>query len=372
MSHKYISLFLSLFFLLGCSSLSSLSVSGVRDNSDLLRPAWFKNIDPIYNTGNLPIAVHGPVIFQGILFAGTDEGEMVAYHLADGRELWREKDNGGYHSRPVVYNNKLLYGTRQGRVYARDYLSGQLIYSVDLDAAIESPAVVHEGRMFFHLRNHKIFSMDVETGKILWAYRRSVPFLTTMHGVSVPKIHEGRLIVGFADGAIVALGLEDGVVIWEARIDGGGKFVDVDLDPFIFNGQLLSSSVSSELHLIDPLSGQMIRRVELNLSRSPFKISDQRVLAGTTTGQVKLLDRHLGVLNTLDLGHSHVTNILPWKGGYLITLAENRLFWIDAEVSESREVFDLGHAHSGVLGHATADEGFLSFISSRHRLYVFK
>lgn len=358
-----------LFLLISCSSLQP---QGVRQQEALLRAVWTKNLDPVYNTGNLPIALHGPAYHNGMVFIGQDSGYMNAFDQRNGRLLWQKKDNGGYHSHPVVEGEKLIYGTRQGRVYARNYLTGELIYAVDLDAPIESPAVVYQGRAFFHLRNHKIFSLDVETGEILWAYQRSVPFLTTIQGVAKPMIDQGRVIVGFADGSLVALSLEEGIVLWERRLGQGTQFVDVDVTTLRVGDFFISSSLDGEMKIINAWDGVVIRRVPLTPSRAPKILANGEFLVGTKDGNLHLLDRDFETVQKIDLGRFPITGYLPWKGGFLITMASGDMVWADRRLENKKVAFSLGHAHSSVLSRPILADGKLAVMSSRHRLYVFE
>ena len=359
-------------FILLFSSCSILNTQGVRSDDPILRAVWTKNLDPDYNTGNLPIALHGPAYHNGMVFSGQDSGKMNAYDLRNGRLLWQEQDNSGYHSYPAVHDDVLIYGTRQGRVFARNYLTGELLYAVDLDAPIESPPVIHEGRAFFHLRNHKIFALDFQTGQILWAYQRSVPFSTTIQGVSTPLVDQHRLIVGFADGSLVALNLEDGIILWERRLGEGTQFVDVDISPVRIGDFIVAASLAGEMKLINPTDGMVIRRVGFTPSRSPMLLNNGEFLVGSKDGNIYLLDRDYEVVSELDLGRFPITGYLPWKGGFVVTMAAGDIFWVDRQLKEKKTAFSLGHAHSSVLSRPIIADGKLALMSSRHRLYIFQ
>lgn len=375
--NKFFIVLFGVFFSTACSLVTdrlpeSARPKGVAKEKPILNMVWSKNLDPIHNTGNLPIAVHSPYIYEGILYAGHGNGYMMAYDLENGRELWRKNDEGAYHAGPKVYNGMLIYGTRQGRVFARDYLTGELIYSVDLESSIESVPVIENGRLFFHLRNHRVFSLDAATGKILWAYRRSVPFTTTVQGVSRPLVYEGKVIIGFADGSVAALNIEDGVLLWDIRLGDGSNFVDVDINPTLINNQLAVSSLEGDLKFVDPNSGQIIRRLDITPSRAPLILSGQRMMVGTTRGQLVVFDRHFARVFEKSFARVPITNIVPWKNGHIVTLASKEIYWVSPDFENVSQVFDMGHAHSAVLGDVSLSDQVLAFISARHRLYVFK
>jgi outer membrane protein assembly factor BamB len=334
-------------------------------------PIWIKNLDPVYETGNLPIALNSPLIHEDLVYVGKSTGEMVAFQLSNGRKVWSKQDNGGYHSKPIPFKDLIIYGNIEGRVTARHYLTGKLKYSVDLDASVESPPVIYKGRMFFHLRNHKIFCLDVRTGKILWAYKRSVPYLTTLQRVSTPVAYRGKLYVGFADGYVASFGIEDGILLWEKKIARGNKFVDVDMSPVIHENRLYISSLSSQLNVLNAQTGRLLQTVPLTPSRSPI-ITKGGILIGTLDGELVFLNRGLKKVLTRKISDFSISSIESWKNHFVVTTAGKTVYFVDKSNLKEIERFDLGHVTSAVFGDTQVSDGKLAFLSSRNRLYVFE
>ena len=113
-------LILGLFLVAGCSLVEH---TGPNPDKRPLHLSWAQDLDPVYSTGNLPIALQSPTVHDGMVFVGDGRGEMHAYDAHNGREVWKERDNSGYHAAPVLFQDYLIYGTIEGRVYARHYLS---------------------------------------------------------------------------------------------------------------------------------------------------------------------------------------------------------------------------------------------------------
>ena len=358
-----------LFFLSACGSLD-----WIRQKRPAKKPAtlgWIKNNDPPYETGNLPIALNSPLIFRGILYAGKNNGHMMAYELENGRTVWKKYDRGNYHSSPVAYGDYIIYGTTEGRVYARHYLTGDLKYSVDLDSSIESDAVIHDGRLLFHLRNYKIFCLDVKTGKVLWAYKRSIPYPTTSQRVSRPRVWKNRLFVGLADGNLAAFSLEDGQLLWESNLAVGDKFIDVDTTPVLIDGQLFASSLSGYLSVIDPQTGSIIRRLNYNILRAPL-VEKKRILLGTSDGKIVHLNRNFELIREKKLSNLGIASMRYWKKHLAVTTMAGEFLLINPQTFNLVFHKHLGHSHSTVFGDLKTGEGKLAFISSRNRLYVFR
>jgi len=364
-------LFTLLFSLASCSTIKKLNIEGVKEKRTAFRVIWNKNQDPLHETGNLPIALNSPLIHDGILYIGHNQGYMKAYQLDNGKEIWSKYDDGAYHSKPVIYKDWVIYGNAKGRVFARHSLTGKAEYIVDLDAAIETQGVIYKDRLVFHTRNHKIFCLDVNTGKILWSYKRSVPYLTTIQRASKPLIYKDKIYVGFADGQIAAFSLEEGVILWERRLSTGNKFVDVDSSPVLFKNSILSGSINGDLVILDPDSGQVQRRLSYKVSRAPI-VYNAQLLVPTIFGDIAVLDKDLVEKELISVSKVPVSSIVPWKGGLVVSSVGGKILMLDEVNFKVKDQFELGHAYSGIHGELELADKYLAAFSSRNRLYVFE
>jgi outer membrane protein assembly factor BamB len=347
-----------------------MGVEGVREKKHIFNPRWTKNLDPVYDTGNLPIALQSPLIYKQMVFIGDNNGEMNAYSLSDGRAVWNKVENGAYHSMPVAYKNNVIYGNASGRIYSRVFRDGKLNYSVDLGASVESRPVIYKGRMFVHTRNHKLFALDVETGKILWAYKRSVPFLTTLQRVSRPLVEKGRIYVGFADGNVAAFSIEEGVLLWETKVSQGNKFIDVDSAPIMVRGKIIVTSLSDSITVLNAKTGQIETKIAYAAARSPL-VSGDDLIIGTVDGEVVWLDKNFRLKRNVKIGNDSISNIAMWRGDMLITTVDGYLFSVDINNYSIKEKKFLGHKSSAVFGHISIEDDSMATLSSRNRLYVF-
>ena len=351
-----------LFFLcltLSLSACGSFKPVKVVEERKKLNPIWIKDLDPDYDSGNLPIALQSPLISEGIVYAGHNDGHMQAYELENGRVVWSEYDASTYHAGAVAYNGQVIYGTVQGRVISRQAIVGTIKYSVDLGASVETRGVIHNGRILFQLRNHQVFCLDVETGKILWAYKRSVPYLTTLQRASTPVIYKDKVIVGFADGTLAALSLDEGVLLFETKLSSASKFVDVDNSAFIYNDRIYISPVGSALSVIDPNTGKILKVSEFSASRPPVLREDQLVF-GTPTGELVLTDKNLNVLQTVKISKGVITSVVPYKNYYAVSTTTGEVKLVEQKTLTVVDTFKLGHAYSAVFGEMMTDKDFFT------------
>jgi outer membrane protein assembly factor BamB len=363
---------LALLMALMLLTISCSRLTGVREPLSLFQVSWTKNIDPPYNSGNLPVNLSSPLIADGLLYLGTPKGEMIAYNLDSGRPVWVERDKGVYHAAPIIAQDAIIYGTTEGRVYSRHHLTGKLNYSVDLGESIDSSGVVDKGILLFQLRNHKVVALDQKTGKILWAYRRSVPYLTSLQRVARPLVDGNRVYVGFADGFLVAFSLQDGVVLWQTKLATGSKFVDIDATPLLVGQHLVVGlQGGGPLTMVEQQTGKIIRRVEVGVTRQLLRLGDFLVM-GTTSGELVKMDLNYNIITRVRLDRSAVSSIREWKGGLVAGTVGGNLFFVNRDNLKVVQKKSLGHTLSAVFGDLMVSEGRLAVLSSRNRLYLFR
>lgn len=370
-NHSFLGLIFSIGLLTSCSSLQQYMPKADVVEKSKMTPAWIKNLDPNYDSGNLPIALQSPLINEGIVYAGHNTGFMQAYELENGRVVWSEFDGSTYHAGAIAYKDQVIYGTVQGRVISRQGITGKIKYSVDLGASVETKGVVYNGRIFFQLRNHQVFCLDVETGKIIWGYKRSVPYLTTLQRASAPVVYKDKILVGFADGTFAALSLDEGVLLYETKLSTASKFVDVDNSPFIYEDRVYISPIGGMLSLIDPNTGKILRTADFSTSRAPVMRDDQLIF-GTPNGELLLTDKNLNQINKIKISKGAITSIVVFKTFFAVSTTIGEVKLVEQKGLNVIETYKLGHAYSAVFGEMMTTGDALAVLSSRNRLFLFK
>ncbi len=354
-----------------CSFLSTLE--GVREAQAPLTVRWAKNLDPVYETGNLPIHLGAPAVDSSAtrLFMADGSGHMTAYSLENGRDLWQVNDGGTSHAGATYFEDVLYYGTSEGRLISRNSSNGDLNWSIDLGASVESSPTISGGRLFIQLRNHQIFALDAATGKILWAYKRSVPLLTTLQRASKPRIWKNKLYIGFADGSVAAFNIEEGLLLWERKISNGDKFVDVDMTPTFFNEQLWVGSSSNDMHVLDPKNGRTVRTLSFISGYEPLKLGESLIF-GTSNGELIGVNNNGKTIFKYKVSEHQISSVSNWKNGFVATDVEGNMYFVGSEEGKVLWSHHLGHEASGIFAGPVLTKSKLALLSSRNRLYIFE
>jgi len=354
--------------LFGCSSFK---LTKPEKKSDFFKNTWTKNLDDSYLSGNLPIGLGAPRIYQDIVYMGTLQGKMNAYDVESGRLLWSASDKTPLGGPVEFFNDHIAYGGLNGRLFVRHYLSGKLKYAIDLAAPIESAPVFHKGHLFIYLRGHQVVHLDAETGKVIWAYKRAVPVTTTLQRTSKPLIIGNKVILGFADGFLGALSMDEGLVLWETKLVESSKFVDVDLNPVLAGGVVICGSPSGELKAVNPENGAISRSFGVSVMAHPM-IKGEQLILGTNDGEVLVMGLDGKILKQVKVSSQPVSALTWWKDYLVVASFDGVVSAIDPLSLKVIDQFNLGYEFSAIFSDMASNDDFLALYSSRNRLYLFQ
>jgi outer membrane protein assembly factor BamB len=400
----FFNLFLLTALTTSCAKLTTLFQKPQAEPSVVV--SWLKNLDPVYESGNLPIGLQMPAVDKDFVYIGADGQGFYGLEATTGREIWfAETPSHGFHSSSLRYKDLIIYGTDEGRIFARHYFTGKEEYSVDVGAAVEGRPVLCGERLLLHLRNHSLVALDVNTGKILWNTLRSVPLSLTSQGSSTPACQGNKIFVGFADGQVAAFQLEDGQLLWENRPNFGTKFIDLDAGPMLYGESLFIAGVSSSLQVINQQTGRLEKTLPFAVSRVPV-LQNHLFIVATREGRIVEFNKEFDIVSDLSLhelwknfrkkkntpavamegqrGTKRPIEARLWKTFsdkselWAISFEEGVLAFLkrhpEVQGSERWEWvddYDLGHRYSGAWAPLIVQGERLLVFSQRNRLYSF-
>ncbi|MBU2008550.1 MAG: PQQ-binding-like beta-propeller repeat protein [Chloroflexi bacterium] len=110
-----------------------------------------------------------PLLWQGKVFAGSQEGRFYGLDARTGKQLWEPVPTGGtFNFAPALREGVLLIGS--DRVYALDPEGGQLLGTWELPAPVAGDLVVAEGVAYVQAKNQTLFALGSKWGEVLWSF----------------------------------------------------------------------------------------------------------------------------------------------------------------------------------------------------------
>jgi outer membrane protein assembly factor BamB len=84
-----------------------------------------------------------PAVVDGIVYLGSDEGNLYAFNAASGAILWNYTIGNGTLSTPTVADGVMYIGSSDGNIYALNATNGIKLWSHTTSGAVFSPAIVN-------------------------------------------------------------------------------------------------------------------------------------------------------------------------------------------------------------------------------------
>jgi len=193
------------------------------------------------------------------MFRGDVAQTGVAHGtLGDRFELaWTFKTEGAITSSPVVVDGTVFFGSDDGFLYAVDLETGAKRWAFKTDDIIEAPALVHDDLVYIGSSDFFFYAVSRQTGEVAWKYETNDKVLG---GASwVPRDgQEDVIVVGSYDASVYGFGAKSGELLWKYTTDNY-----VNGTPAIWNDRIIFGGCDSALHTVSAVTGEGSSKVEL-------------------------------------------------------------------------------------------------------------
>lgn len=261
-------LLLSVLFFHGCS------MFGSHDTTD--PPATLESINETLtvnllwqvdagsgNKGNLVKLI--PTVANDTIFTASVDGEVKAFHLEDGSQVWSTEIDYVLSTGPSVGNDIVVVATSNGDVIALSTENGTELWHTQVTSEVLSPPIINGGIVVVRTIDGKLFGLDSLSGGRLWVYERTVPILT-LRGTSSPIIVDNNAVIsGFDNGKLATLDLKTGkllrddisIAVSQGRTELE-RMVDIDATPLLLGSTLYVTSFQGRTVAIDLYQGKLL------------------------------------------------------------------------------------------------------------------
>lgn len=216
----------------------------------------------LVNIGRYGASKSSPLVDQGIIYVGADDGHLYAIREADMSLAWsfrvRPQARQGIHATPALDDQHVYIGAYDGWLYALNKATGRLVWQTRLGDSIGSSAVIWGNRLyvgvetikregylscvnkntgkhvystdnfghhthatptinpdtatvFMGANSHRFFAIDANTGKLKWTYDTGGPIKSTA------ALVEGDVLFTSWDGHLYKLSQQTGALVWRFK-----------------------------------------------------------------------------------------------------------------------------------------------------------
>lgn len=247
-----------------------------------------------------------PVVAGGRVYT-MDSRALVAATGLNGAALWSTDltakfDRGGDISGGgLAYGDGLLFAaTGYGELVAMDPASGAVRWRQRLESPVSGAPAVEGGTVYVSTRDGAGYAVETKNGKVKWTMA-GAPNSASVVGSAAPAILGRTVVFPFNSGELAAALKLNGTRVWGAPVTGQrpGRgyqgLIDVTGDPVVVGGTIYAGTAAGRTAAIDAGTGNRIwTAVEGALSAplvvggSVFVVNDEAMLVrmDAATGEV--------------------------------------------------------------------------------------
>jgi outer membrane protein assembly factor BamB len=159
----------------------------------------------------------GPAIDNGVVFAASHKGEVLAASLDTGRHIWVKNLKIPLSAGPSAGMGLVIVGSSKGAVVALDGATGRELWRSRLNSELLSAPAISEQVVVIRSVDGRLHGLDSHTGKELWSVEQQVPRLS-LRGTATPIIAKEVAISGFDNGKVMAVSLHTGDTVWDTAL----------------------------------------------------------------------------------------------------------------------------------------------------------
>src|ERR1700733_2190985 len=203
----------------------------------------------------------GPAVDNGIVFAASHKGELLAASLETGRRIWVKNLKIPISAGPGVGAGMVVVGSSKGVVVALDGATGRELWRSRLNSELLSAPAISEKIVVLRSVDGRLHGLDSHDGRELWSVEQQVPRLS-LRGTATPIIAKEVAISGFDNGKVMAVSLNAGDTLWDTALASPhgrtelDRLVDIDSAVHVVGENVFAAGYQGRTAMLALDSGQ--------------------------------------------------------------------------------------------------------------------
>jgi outer membrane protein assembly factor BamB len=204
----------------------------------------------------------GPAVADGVVFAASHKGEVLAVGLDTGRTVWLTKLKVPLSAGPGAGLGMVVVGSSKGAVIALDAATGRQRWRTQVNSELLSAPSISEHVVVMRSVDGRLHGFDAQSGKELWSVEQQVPRLS-LRGTATPTIAKEVAVSGFDNGKVMAVNLMTGDTVWDTALASPhgrtelDRLVDIDSAVYVIGDNVFAAGFQGRTAMIALDSGQI-------------------------------------------------------------------------------------------------------------------
>ena len=233
------------------------------------------------------------------LYAAGMDGEIAAFDLKNGHQLWRTKTKLELTGGTGANENLVVVGSADGQVLALSAADGSERWRSSVRGEILSAPAVAAKEVVVRTVDGKLRALVAVDGAEMWTTEQQIPRLT-LRGAATPVVAGDLAISGFDNGRVLAVNVADGSTVWDSPVSPAhgrtelDRLNDIDAAVKVLGEDVFVVGYQGRAAMLALDSGQVWWTREVSSYRG-VDVDDEQMYVSTSTGELVALKRRSGV-----------------------------------------------------------------------------
>jgi outer membrane protein assembly factor BamB len=203
-----------------------------------------------------------PSIVDGVAYAASHKGVVLALTADKGKQLWRTKTKLELSAGPAVAEGLVVVGSANGELVALAADTGKQRWRHQLSGEMLSKPLIGKGLVIARTVDGRLQALNVADGTVRWTVEEAVPKLS-LRGTAMPIFADDAVIAGFDNGKLMAVDVNTGDTLWNVTIDSPtgrtelDRLADIDA-PAAYSGRdVFVAGFQGRVAMLDVQNGQI-------------------------------------------------------------------------------------------------------------------
>jgi outer membrane protein assembly factor BamB len=269
------------------------------------------------------------------LFAAGRDGDVAAFDLKTGKQLWRVETKLQLAGGTGVGADVIAVGSADGQVIVLSADNGAQRWRADVKGEILSAPAVADNQVIVRTVDGKLRALALSDGAEMWSAEQQIPRLT-LRGAAAPVVARDVAISGFDNGRVLAVNLADGATVWDSPVSPSHgrteleRLNDIDAPVKVVGEEVFVAGFQGRAAMLALDSGQIWWTRDLSSYRG-VDVDDEQMYVSTSQGELVALKRRSGVEVWRDESLKRRSLSAPAVVGDYVVVAdlEGYLHWFD-------------------------------------------